>query len=211
MTTAATPNDATGGELGVQPRRWTREEYHRAGNLGLFGPSEHLELVKGEILQKVSPRNTPHITGIRKTSIALERAFGAGFDVRSQGPMALADGSEPEPDVLVVPGVPDDYGSEHPAASDARLVVEVSDTTLGYDRQTKAALYAEAGIADYWILNLPARQLEVRRNPVALPAGEQFAFGYQTTVYGEADTITPLAAPAAVIAVSDLLPMPRPG
>jgi Uma2 family endonuclease len=67
--------------------------------------------------------------------------------------------------VVVVPGTPDDYADRHPVPDDVRLLVEVSDTTLGYDRNRKAAIYAEAGIADYWILNLPQRRLEVRRDP----------------------------------------------
>lgn len=195
-------------EPGVLPRRWTREEYHRAGELGLLREDERLELIKGEIVQKVSPKKTPHSVATSKTIAALEDAFGLGFHARAQEPLVLPNDSEPEPDVLVVPGVPDDYLDEHPTASDARLVVEVSDTTLRYDRGTKAALYAEANITDYWIVNLRERRLEVYRDPVALPTGGPF--GYRSvTLFLETNTVFPLAAPDAVLQVSDLLPMPR--
>lgn len=197
-------------DTGVQPYRWTRADYYRAAESGLFGPKERLELIRGQVLKQVSPQRTIHAVGVSKTALALQAAFGADFHVRSQQPMVIADDTELEPDVLVVPGAPDDYLDEHPQVSDARLVVEVSDTTLRYDQGRKAALYAEAGIADYWVLNLRGRRLEVRRDPIPLAPGEPFAFGYRTTtIYLETDAAMPLAASNAAIKISDLLPTPR--
>lgn len=205
------PDDAP-EDTGVSPRRWTRADYYRAADLGLFREGERLELIKGELIQKVSPQRTVHSVGVSKTVLALQAAFGAGFYVRSQLPMVIAEDTEPEPDVLVVPGTPDDYLDEHPTIPDALLVVEVSDTTLGYDRGRKSVVYAEAGVSDYWILDLRGRRLEVRRDPIPLPHGERFAFGYRVvTIYLEGDEATPLAAASAAVKVSDLLPNPATG
>jgi len=177
--------------------------------VGLFGPEERLELIYGKVFKKVTQK-PPHATGVTKTVRALARLFGPDADVRAQVPLFLTDDSEPEPDVLVVRGGPDDFADEHPRAPDVLLLVEVSDTTLGYDRGVKAAVYAEAGIADYWILNLRRRQLEVRRDPGPLPPGGRYAFGYRSmTTHDETDEVAPLAAPQSSIRVADLLP-PRP-
>jgi Uma2 family endonuclease len=189
---------------GGTPRRWTREEFHRAAALGLFGPGERLELVAGEIYQKLT-QNPPHAIGIGKTARALETVFGAGFNIRQQLPIVLATDSEPEPDLLVVRGEPDDY-VEHPTPADVLLLVEVSDSTLRFDQGRKAATYAEAGIADYWLLNLIDRRLEVHRKPIE-DTEAPFGFRYQLVLLiTEGETIASLAMPETQIAVADLLP-----
>jgi Uma2 family endonuclease len=180
------------------PRRWTREEYYRAGDLGLFGPEERLELLDGEIITKVTPK-TPHVYGVQATANALSVAFGPGHHARSQMPLILNDESEPLPDVAVVPGTLADYLPSHPRPADTRLVVEVSDTTLGFDRGRKRTAYARAGVQEYWILNLLDRQLEVYRHP----SGARYR---QSAIYREGDSVSPIAAPDAVIPVADLLP-----
>jgi Uma2 family endonuclease len=186
-------------DTGVHPRRWTRKEYHRAAELGIFQPDERLELLDGEILQKMSPQNPPHAAGVGKTARVLERAFGSGHDVRRQLPLVLGTRGEPEPDLVVVPGAPEEYATRHPTSADARLVVEVSDTSLRLDRGRKLAAYARAGISEYWILNLPERQLEVYREP----AGARYR---SITFYRDQETIAPLLAPQSPVRVSDLLP-----
>ncbi|MBI4572140.1 MAG: Uma2 family endonuclease [candidate division NC10 bacterium] len=101
------------------------------------------------------------------TQDALRKAFGEGTHVRIQLPLALDPSSEPEPDVTVVRGSPRDYRDAHPSA--ALLVVEVADTTLSHDRDQKGSLYARAGVADYWIVNLVDQVLEVYRDPGPSP------------------------------------------
>jgi Uma2 family endonuclease len=204
-------DEQTLNDTDVRPRRWTRDEYYRAGELGLLPPNERVELIEGEIIQIVSPKYPPHTTGVFKTRLAVEAIFPAGFVVRAQEPISLPNDSEPEPDVVVAPGCPDDYADRHPGPADVRLLVEVSDTTLGYDRNRKAAIYAEAGIADYWILSLRSRRLEVRRDPIVLPPGEQrYRYGYRTvTIYLETEEVSPLAAPQSRVRVADLLPPPQ--
>jgi Uma2 family endonuclease len=188
-------------DKGITRRRWTREEYYRAAALGLFRPEERLELLDGEILQKVT-QLPPHTTAVSMTARALTTAFGPNHYARQQQPLILDDLSEPEPDVLVVPGVPEDYLESHPTAVDASLLVEVTDTTLRLDRGGKLAAYARAGVKEYWILNLRARQLEVHRDP----SGEQYL---SVVTYAEGELVVPLGAPQAQIQVSDLLPASR--
>ena len=110
-----------------------------------------------------------------------------------------------DPDIAVVAGTPRTRDlTKQPTT--ALLSVEVAGTTLGYDRHRKASIYARAGIEDYWIVNLRRGQLEVRRQPVA-NAHPRYGFGYASlTTFGPNDTVTPLAAPNASVAVADLLP-----
>jgi Uma2 family endonuclease len=187
----------------VQMKRWTRGDYDRMIEAGIFAPGERVELIDGEILA-MSPQNSPHSTGMSLTAETLRVAFSEGFHVRVQMPMALDSHSEPEPDLAVVRGSPRDYRDAHP--SSALLVVEVADSTLAYDRDQKGSLYARAEIADYWILNLVERRLEMYRDPVSSPQA-RYGWSYRSVQHYLAEEyISPLAAPRARIAVADLLP-----
>ena len=188
----------------AEPRRWTVEEYHKAAE-SVFRPGERLELVRGEIIQKV-PQSPAHSSGVRFTAKALERCAGRGFEVRQQMPVTLLDDSEPEPDILVARGTTADFTSRHPHKEDTMLIVEVSDSTLRYDKTSKAALYAQHGIPEVWVLNLDERLLEVHREPASLP-GALFGAGYRSIMLlTGADAVTPLALPACRIHVAKLLP-----
>ena len=185
-----------------EQRLWTRAEYDRLTELGLF-EDERLELIEGRIVRKVSHKSQ-HATGIRLADKALQTAFPTGYEIRAQLPLALGEYSEPEPDVAVVHGSTRDYADKHP--STALLVVEVADSSLNVDRKIKAGLYARCGIQEYWIVNLVDRVLEVYREPVAQaeqPLG--FHYGRIATLMPD-QSITPLAAPQAVLRVTDLLP-----
>jgi Uma2 family endonuclease len=184
-------------------RRFSRIEYEKLIDLGVFRPGDAIELIGGELMV-AEPQGAAHYTAIRKTSLALEAAFGSGWEVRTQGPIGLDDESEPEPDVAVVPGSPDDYGSAHP--SRPVLTVEVAESSLAIDRRHKGSLYARAGLTDYWVLNLVDRVLEVYREPVADSAAP-FGWRYgRSEVLGADARVAPLAAPAASIPVARLLP-----
>lgn len=187
-------------DKGICPRRWTRKEYYRAAELGLFGPEERLELLDGEIIRKMTQR-PPHAVVVAQAASVLTQAFGTRYHVRPQLPLVLNDWSEPEPDAVVAPGTPFDYLAEHPRAADAALVVEVADTTLRFDRTRKRAAYARSRVKEYWIINLLHRQVEVYLDP----AGARYR---SLTIYTEEEAITPLAAPHASVRVSDLLPPP---
>jgi Uma2 family endonuclease len=185
----------------ARPFRFTRAQYFRLAELGFFA-GKRVERIRGEIVE-TSPINWPHVVGCRKTGHALEVAFaGVGWVSRYEQSISLAD-SDPEPDVMVVAGRFEDY-SDHPTT--ALLIVEVSDTTLDHDVTVKAEVYAEAGLPEYWVLDLNARQLIVFRDPAPLAAGLG-ATAYATRLtLNPADTVSPLAAPGATITVGDLLP-----
>ena len=184
-------------------RRWTRIEYEKLIELGVFQPGDPIELIGGELMV-AEPQGTAHYTAIRKTAKALEAAFGPGWEVRTEGPIGLDDDSEPEPDVAVVPGSPDDYSRAHP--SRPVLTVEVSESSLAVDRRHKGSLYARAGLSDYWVLNLVQRVLEVYREPApdsTAPFGWRYA---RREVFDASAQVAPLAAPGSSIPVSVLLP-----
>ena len=119
----------------TRTRRFSRAEYERLIDLGVFQPGEALELIGGELIV-AEPQGAAHYTAIVKTARTLEAAFGPGWHARIQGPVGLDPDSEPEPDVAVVPGDPDDYGRAHP--SRPVLTVEVADSSLAADRQVSA-------------------------------------------------------------------------
>lgn len=186
-------------------RRWTRIEYERLIGVGIFRPGEHLELLGGHLVVS-EPQGTLHATAVGLVEDVLRDCFGSGWVVRVQMPIALDEESEPEPDVAVVPGTRQDYAAAHP--SRPALLVEVAESSLADDRGTKAALYARAGVADYWILNLVDRVLEVCRAPVTAE-GQPFSWRYRdTAVLRPGASIAPLARPDAVVEVAALLPSP---
>jgi Uma2 family endonuclease len=193
---------ATALEREATTRRWRRVEYERLVDLGLFD-GEHLELLDGVLVVR-EPQRSPHASMTEKVGGVLVAAFGAGWHARRHSPLALGDFSEPEPDVAVVAGEPDDYFAAHP--STAALVVEVASSSLRLDRRFKAAIYARAGLREYWIVNLVDRVLEVHREPQA-PAGAAEDWSYRSIeVLRPPAHVTPLAAPHTSIPVADLLP-----
>ena len=188
----------------TQIHRWSRDEYYRMYDMGLF-EGQRVELIEG-VIYEMGAMYSPHATAITKTMRVLFRCFGESVVIRPQLPLTLpgARASEPEPDLAVVAGSIDDYRAEHPDS--ALLIIEVAESSLEKDRTIKASLYARAGIADYWIVNLEDRQVEIHRDPV--PDSERpSGFRYSTvTMHVAEESVSPLFAPQTTIAVSDLLP-----
>jgi Uma2 family endonuclease len=185
----------------VRTRRWSRDEYESLIDTGVFQPGERIELIGGELVVR-EPQRTPHATAIELALDALKEVFGPGWRVRTQLPVALDDESEPEPDVAVVPGSPRDYLPSHPARP--VLIVEIAHSSLAFDREQKGSLYARAGIADYWILNLVERVLEVHREPTpgsTAPYGWRYRLVHRLAA---GDVVSPLAAPRSRIPVAHL-------
>lgn len=184
-------------------RLWTVDEYRRLCEAGFVGIDERVELLEGEIVNKMG-QNPPHITSIRASIEALRIAFGEGFDINSQLPIETAD-SAPEPDFLVLKGSWRDYINRFPQAHEVVLVGEVADESrLAFDRTTKLRIYARAGFAEYWIVNLVDRRLEVYRQP--LPEG---LYG-DIKFLGLDEEVLPLRESATPIKVADLIPTALP-
>lgn len=182
-------------------KRWTVDEFHALYSLPAF-ESKRLVLLAGEILEMPNP-NAPHDAGLGLVLAAVSAAFGPGFWVRGQMALRLSQSTDPMPDVAVVPGSPRDY-SQQPTT--AALVVEVSDTSLPIDTGVKAQLYAIAGIADYWVVDLNNRLVIVHRDPRPDPASPSGASYRTVTSLTAGQGVTPLATPQATVNVSDLLP-----
>jgi len=183
-------------EVNITPHRWSRREYDRMVESGVFAPGARLELLDGEIVD-MTPQGSAHATVTQLVEEALRAAFGPGFSVRVQMPLAIDDSSEPEPDVAVVKGSPRDYLQDHPDS--AMLVVEVADSTLSHDRERKKHVYARNAIPEYWIVDVGAGRVEVYR----YPAGDDYASKATCT---RGDRIQPLAARGVAVAVGDILP-----
>jgi Uma2 family endonuclease len=178
-------------------RRFTIEEYHRMGEAGVFGPQERVELIRG-VIREMSPKGKRHSDAVALANEIFVIRLAGRARVFVQDVLRKAGWhSEPEPDLIVASNPdPRAYGTER---SDTLLVIEVADTSLQYDRETKAALYAEAGVPEYWILNLNENLLEIHRRP----AGS----GYRVTMVLKAsERVAPLAFPDLEIQVGDLLP-----
>ena len=183
-----------------ESRRWTLGEYYRLAEQGWF-QGQRVQLIRGEIIQ-MPAQGHAHATAILRTERVLRPLFQKGYCLRVQMPLNVGMDTDPEPDIAVVPGTVEDY-SDHPTS--AVMVIEISDTTLRLDRR-KAGLYASAGIPEYWIVNLKEQTAEVHRGP-EVDLAQEFGHCYatvRTLLIGE--TVSPLAAPTAIIAVADLLP-----
>ena len=184
-------------------RRWTRLEYDRLVELGIFEAGERLELLDGFLVVR-EPQGSRHAAGIRRVLAALHRALGDAWQIDSQLPVALDAVSEPEPDVMVVPSQVGAYRDEHP--SHPFLVVEVAETSYRIDRQFKMSLYARAGVPECWIIDVARNVVEVHREPQRADAA-RYGWRYAAVNTLRApSTITPLLAPNTAIAVADLLP-----
>ena len=181
---------------------WTRKDYYKMARSGLFD-NRRVELIRGEIFE-ITPQESRHATAVSLVDYPLRPLFGKGFVIRIQLPLSLGQDSEPEPDVAVVAGALRDFSREHPRS--CVLVIEVAEASLAYDRDTKSSLYAEAGLKDYWIVNLVEHQLEVYRDPGKDPH-RSGGHGFRSkTILSARETISPLALGRTSLKVSDLLP-----
>ena len=179
-------------------RTWSKAEYYQMADLGWFR-GQRAELIEGEIVAQ-SPQNWPHSVTTDRVAERLRHTFGATAWVRMQLPLDFGATSEPEPDISVVPGRRADYSS-HPTS--ALLIVEVSDTTLRFDRRDKASFYAAHGVADFWVVDLIHGLLEVRRAPHA-DSSQKHGFAYRdVSVLNPTENVTPLALPCTAISVAD--------
>ena len=184
----------------VRTPRLTRLEYEALVERGVLDEDDRIELLDGRLVFR-EPQGSRHAAACLRIRIALDRAFGRGFHVRPQFPIALDDASEPEPDIAVVRGQIEDYLDTHPTFP--VLIVEVADSSLAQDRHRRVRLYARAGVADYWIVNLRAGVLEIYRDPERTATGRwRYA---AVRVRKPVAVVSPIAAPRARLRVADLL------
>jgi Uma2 family endonuclease len=188
--------------LNLEPNRLKRltvQDYHRMDELGILDASERTELIAGQIVLKAS-KGTHHVLTLQLLAIALDQRLSQQpVFVITQDPIHLDDYSEPEPDLAIVRGTVLDYADRYPRPSDIHLLVEVADSTLKQDCEIKDKLYAQAGIPDYWVVDLKNRQLHIFRNPAPT--------GYTShLILTEPNQVSPLAFPDVVLSLTAILP-----
>lgn len=182
-------------------RRWRRVEYDRLVDLEVFR-GEPVELIGGHLVV-AEPQGSRHAAALTRVDYALRAVMPAGFFVRPQLPIALDDESEPEPDLAVVAGRPGDYRDAHPVRP--VLIVEIAESSLEFDRAHKGSVYARAGIAEYWIVDVVSGVLEVFRDPQRDPTAP-FGWSYGTVISLDASaTVTPIAFGGRAIRVANLV------
>jgi Uma2 family endonuclease len=179
------------------------DEYHRMGEDGLFSEDDRVELIEGEIHQ-MTPIGNPHATGVRRLIHLFTGSFDGRVVVDIQNPVQMDDWSEPQPDITLLSWRDDYYAAAAPTAADVVLLVEVADSSVGFDRGVKAPLYARHGVREYWIVDLPAGLLEVHRRPTSDSYRD-------VRRLRRGDSITLEAFPDTVFAVFDLLGPEREG
>jgi Uma2 family endonuclease len=184
-----------------RPKTWTCDEFHRLGDRGLFEGKPTI-LIDGHLLE-MQPATAAHDTALSLLTEELRKIFSTGFVVRGQMSLVLGESTDPVPDLTIVVG---SARSLIQKPTTAVLVVEVSDSSLDYDTTEKASLYASAGIADYWVIDLLNRQLIVFRDPQA-DSTKPFGFIYaDISMHQPGQSVSPLAAPGSFVSVDDLLP-----
>jgi len=157
-----------------QAVRFTVQDYHRLAALGCLGEDDHIELIRGELIQ-MAARGTAHETCVRRLLRVLPGIIGGRATLQCQSPITIAFDGEPEPDFSIVQNREDDYESAHPTSAETLWVIEVADSSLEYDRTIKLSLYAEAAIPHYWLFNAVDRILEAYSEPAQITP-EQFGY-----------------------------------
>jgi Uma2 family endonuclease len=183
-------------------KRFTREEAHRMSDLGLL--RGRYELVDGDVIDKMG-QNPPHASTFRKLQAWLFAIFSAD-QLRFQLPVEVAPKdqilSEPEPDVAIVTDGSLDYESRHPRGDELVALIEIADTSADFDRSVKARLYARAGVAEFWVIDLNRRAVIVHRDPGPEEYGD-------VRLFGEQEATSFACRPDKRIAIASLLPAPR--
>lgn len=197
MAVAHTHDTAPSERALPAPHLFTVDEYYRMAEIGLLTEDSRVELIDGVIID-MPPIRPGHSGNVIWFTDAFRELLGGLAQLSIQNPVRLGLRVEPQPDVMLLRPRADHYRTSHPGPEDVLLLVEVADSSLTYDRKTKARIYARAGIADYWIVNLVGSALEVHRDP----ARSRYR---SVQVLKHGDVLHPLAFPDVSIAVSDIL------
>ncbi len=178
-------------------RSFTVDEYHRMAEAGILGEDDRVELIDGQVVT-MTPIGPGHGSCVNRLNALFAPLADGGATLSVQNPLVLTEHEEPQPGFAVLRYRADGYRDRHPRAPDVLLVIEVAETSVESDRQTKMPLYARAGIPEAWLVNLPADAIESYRTPGA----ESYA-DIRTAKRGE--TLTPLRLPSITLRVDDIL------
>ena len=182
----------------VQRRRFTVEEYHKMAEAGILHEDDRVELIEGDVVE-MTHIDSRHMRCVNELNWLLSRGLGDEVRVRIQNPLRLGERLEPQPDLAVIRAR--DYAGSLPGPEDVLLLIEVSDTTLRYDREVKLPLYARAGIPEVWILDLPNDAIERHNEP--------FGDGYRRTERPRrGETLVSEALPGLTVPVDGVLGPP---
>ena len=169
-------------------KRFTIQEYHRLIDMGFFQVEDRVELISGEIVNMVS-KGKPDTVCCSLLNRELLKLVGDLAIVRCQDPIVLPNHSEPEPDFAIAGNRDDNYLANHPTPEDILLIIEIADSSLQYDREVKLNLYAQHGMAHYWIFNLLENQLEVYQAPYQKYQSKNFHYR-QKQIFLPDDSVT---------------------
>ncbi len=181
----------------LRTHKFTVDEYHRMAEAGIFHEDDRVELLDGQIVE-MTPIGVPHAGCVNRLTELFSPLAGTIATLSVQNPVILAEHWEPQPDFTVLRYRTDGYGARPPQVADVLLVIEVADTSVQSDRRVKIPLYAQAGIPEAWLVNLPADRIEVYRNP----AGGKYA---EVTTAARDHTLTPLEIPSTTLSVDRIL------
>jgi Uma2 family endonuclease len=172
-------------DSGVMKHRLTVDDYYRMAEVGVLAPDARVELIEGEIID-MAPIGSRHAGTVSWLHMQLFTAVGKAAIISSQSPSRLSNITEPQPDLLLLRPRDDHYRQSHPTARDILLLIEVSDSTLRYDRDTKMPLYASYGVRESWLVDLEHDELSCHRSP--------HNGGYLEVISTRAPAGTPIAA-----------------
>lgn len=186
--------------------RFSVDDYYRLAEVGILQPDDRVELLDGEVI-RMSPVGSRHAACVDRLVAVLHAALsslrpGDRPIVRCQSPIRLDERSEPEPDVTLLRARDDFYAASHPGPADVLLVVEVADSSLGFDRDVKLPRYAAAKIPEVWIVDLAESTIDIHRCPAIVDDPPRFT---ERSRHGRGETLRPLAIPNLEIEVDHFL------
>jgi Uma2 family endonuclease len=181
--------------------RFSVADYHRMAETGVLKPDARVELLDGKIIDML-PIGPFHGGSVKRLNRLFNQKAAGRWLVSTQDPVHLGEHSEPQPDLMLLKPMADDYTSRHPVPEDVYLLIEVADTTLAFDREQKLPLYGRAGIPEVWIVNLAAKTIEIYREP-------NFSGYTHHRVLRSGDTASPSAFPDATVEVAELLKLAK--
>jgi Uma2 family endonuclease len=181
----------------MQRRLFTVQEYHLMGEAGILGEDDRVELIEGEIVQ-MAAIGTRHASSVKRLIAVFSDLDRRRAIIGAQDPIQLTERTEPQPDIVLLQPRADYYATAHPVPSEVLLLVEVSDSTVNFDRDVKVPNYARSGIQEVWLWDLEVNCLEVYRYPTA--------DGYTSMQkFERGEMVSPLAFPEFEVSVDFIL------